>query len=398
MKLKLCYTRICLICISVFASAPGAVMLATGAARAADDSCPAAAFYVEGIAVSAEAATSEDARQIATDSGLDQAWATLKARLLLPGQLDSASEDTASEDTASQDTAASPDPAALRDLLDYTRIDQETVLPGRYLGQLDYCFDRVKTREFFAANTLKHAELPSGPMLVLPVLNANNSPQLWRRPNFWAEAWAEVLAGRDGLVDLRLATSLSVERAVEVAPVVNGDRATIAKAARLEQSERVIITILTPTISGDTATLDITASLYDRMGQFESTVYRLDGADMPIDQIVPTLNGLVKEMVNGIETVWRTANVVNTRDSGVLTLNVPATSVQDWSTQISILKGLTPVESLSVVQLSATGGIVRLDMAGSLTSLNYALEPHLLTLEENRDDGAVPLTLVPLPN
>ncbi|MCE2518119.1 MAG: hypothetical protein J4F41_09960, partial [Alphaproteobacteria bacterium] len=371
----------------------------TGVARAADTTCPAKAFYVEGVEVSAEAATSEEARQTATDTGLGEAWAILKARLLLPEQDDASLADVSGADIPGADIPGADIPGldipGLRDLLDYTRIDQETVLPGRYLGQLDYCFDRVKTREFFTANALKHAELPSGPMLVLPVLNANNTPQLWRRPNFWAEAWEAALDGRDGLVDLRLAASLSVERAVDVAPVMKGDRATIAKAAKLEQTERVIIAILTPTISGDNATLTVAANLYDRNGQFESTVYGLDDLVVPIDQVVPTLDWLVGDMVGGIETVWRTANEVNIRDSGILTLNVPAVSIEDWSRQITILKGLAPVESLSVVQLSATGGIVRLDMAGSLTSLNYALEPHLLTLEENRNNGAVPLTLVP---
>lgn len=378
MLVKYCYTPICLICISVFM-----LIMPFHAVSAQKDRCVASAFYIAGIDVSVEAATSEEARAKASELGLNQAWSQLKARILLAEQpLDS-------DDNAT----------VLRDLLDYTRIDQETVLPSRYIGRLDYCFDRAKTREFFTGQSLRYAELRSGRMLILPVWNAQLQAQLWKQPNPWAQAWAGQLQGRDGLVDLALAESLSIERAVDVEPVLSADRATIAKAAKIEKAERVIITTLTPTVNDGDILLAVTANLYDRNGKFESTVYKIDDLTMSIDQVKSTLDWLAGDMAKGIENVWRSANEVNVKDGGVLMLNVPANSIKEWSKHIDILSSLAPVEKLSVVQLSARGGIVKLDMAGTLQSLNYALESHLLKLEESRNnDSEIPLTLRPLNN
>lgn len=381
LRLWVQYTLIYFFCISVFTA-----MAAHAETRV--DACPSPIYYIEGIDVSSEAETSASARQVAGALGLEKAWGLLKARLLLPSQGQKPNGESAETPTE-----------ILRDLIDYIRIDQETVLPRRYIGRQDYCFDRQKTRAFFKAQSLRHAELRSGAILVLPVWNFANKPQLWRRPNPWAAAWRGVLDGRGGLVDLRLAEGLSVERGVGVAAILRGERDEIAKAATLAEVERVIITILTPKITDSAASLNVEASLYDRNGKFESTVYRLDNMTSSLDRLAATLDWLAEDMARGVENVWRTTNVMNTEDSGVIMLNISADSIQHWSRQIAILAGLAPVDRLDVVQLSAKGGIVRLQMVGSLTSLNYALESHLLTLEERRiDAGEIPLKLVPLRN
>jgi DNA-binding protein len=374
MKFKSYYTQICAVCISIFAifSAPSQSF--------AQAACPSAAFYIEGIDVSVEADTSEKARRIAGDRGLRRAWLGLRARLLLADQ--------PSDDISMTE---------LRDLVDYTRIGQETVLPERYIGRLDYCFDRLRTRAFFSAKSLRHAELHSGKMLVLPVLSINASPQLWRRPNLWAEAWRDELKNRDGLADMQLASTSSIERAVDVAEIIRGDSKAIAAAARIEEAERVIITVLSLNSQGDNPTLSVTANLYDREGRFKTTVYSLKDIDMAVDEVRTERHRLVKNMVGIVENTWRNANVVNTQDSGILMLNIPASSIKQWSEWTKFLEGAPPVEKLTVVQLSSKGGVVRLDMAGSLTSLNNALERHSLVLEKT-DDSDIPLTLMPLTN
>lgn len=369
------YIQIFLFAVSIFIS-----ILLTNLARA-DSNCPAPVFYVEAIDVSVEADTSQKARRIAGDLGVKKAWEVLKNRLLLTDQSDDGAVKV----------------SKLHDLIDHTRIAQETVLPSRYIGQLDYCFDRAKTRQFFQDHSFRHAELPSGKMLVLPVLNIGTAPRLWRRPNFWAEAWAVNLQNRDGLVDLQLASSLSVERSVAVEPVIRGERDVIATAAGLEKAEHVIITVLTPSLEGDNARLDVRADLYDRHGNFETTIYSLDRVELPIPQLPTTLGSLVENMTNGIENIWRTANVINTQDRGFLLLRVPASSIKQWSDRIRILNNLAPVERLTVVQVSSTGGIVRLELAGSLTSLNHALEVHAFTLEQS-GSGDVPAVFVPITN
>ena len=158
MQLFFSYTRIQKICISVFAlGAFMAVCLGFGVTikpGKAEGSCPAQAFYIKGIDVAVDDESSEIARIKATTQAQQKAWQALQSRLLLLEQPFIA-------DNAS----------IIDSVLDYIRIDQETVLETRYQGRFDYCFDRVKTRALFKDQGIRHAELISGDMLVLPVWN-----------------------------------------------------------------------------------------------------------------------------------------------------------------------------------------------------------------------------------
>jgi len=173
------YTRISTFCASILMmgllsiTAVFAQTNSTGAnsIEANNNTCAAQAFYVENVKVSALADTSEEARVAATEKGLNDAWMRLLGRIVI------------SDQPLPQLTPKALTPEDLTALLDYTRIVNETVLPSRYQAVFDYCFDRLRTRDYLASANLRHAELRSGPILILPIWETPQGPYLWRKPN-----------------------------------------------------------------------------------------------------------------------------------------------------------------------------------------------------------------------
>ena len=381
MQLFFSYTRIQKICISVFTFAVFTTLcLGLGLGikpAAAASSCPAPAFYIEGIEAAVDDESSEIARIKATTQAQQKAWQALQSRLLLPEQpfiVDNAS--------------------IIDSVLDYIRIDQETVLETRYQGRFGYCFDRIKTRALFKDKNIRHAELISGDMLVLPVWNEANTQRLWRQPNPWMQVWQDLLPNHIGLVQMKMPQSLSIERSVKVEDLLVADQKAIATAAQFEKAERVILAILTPERDGQTINISMTAKLFRADGRFDSDVYQLDDISAPVDEITAQLSQLAIGMANGIEGAWRKANQINLEDGGVLVLHVPARNINQWSSQLEVLENLPPVDQVDVVQLASTGGVVRLKLAGSMQALSNALEQHQLKIENTDDGGNIALKLV----
>ena len=374
------YTISALFCIAVSALSPGYPAAADGDAQ----TCPGKAFLVRGVEVSASAGSGSEARAVATQQGLEQAWRSLAGRLLLEGGTDQGGD------------AAGAD-AVLDDMVDHIRVVNETVLSQRYIATFDYCFDRGKIRAHFAGLGARHAELVSAPMLVLPVWNGGGGARIWRRPNPWVEAWEEVLEGRDGLVTLRLPQSLAVERAVSPEAAREGRRETLARAAGIEEAEKVIVTVMTPRVEGDTMTVSVSAGLHGRGGVLESVFYDLDSHSFAVDSAEESMLWLAGQIAEGIERVWRDVNAVALEETApAFALRIPADDIAEWRGMVDRLRSLSPVERVGVLQLARGGGVVRVELSSSMQSFVYALEAEGLAIDRRTGgDGAVTLALIP---
>ena len=366
-------------CLRLFCA--GLLALGPVSAHAAGDgiqACPDAAFHVRGVEVSASAGSGSEARALATRQALDKAWDRLTGRLLLVGE-------RIADDA---DGGAGPD-LAIDDLVDHVRVIDETVLAKRYLAAFDYCFDRDKARRYFAERGVRHAELVSAPMLVLPVWNAGGKPRIWRRPNLWLDSWKEVLGDRNGLVTLSLPESLAIERAVPPEAVLGRNRGALSTAARIEGAEKVIVTVVTPSVDGDTMTVSVAAGLYNRKGALESGFYDLDSLSFPVAEAPERMRWLAGQIETGIESVWRGVNAVALVEAALaVPLRLPAATIAEWRGLVDRLRSLPPVERVRVMQLAPGGGIVRVELSTSMQSFVYALEAEGLAIEQGPgDDG-----------
>ena len=381
------YTFLRLFCISVLALAANHA----GATGHEDETCPDAAFNIRGVEVSASARSGSEARRLATKQGLDRAWRLLTERLLLDGERINEAAPKA-EDGA--DAAAG---VAVDDLVDHVRVLNERVLSERYIAAFDYCFDRGGVRRHFAAMGVRHAEQVSAPMLVLPIWNSGGKPRIWRQPNLWINAWEEALGNYNGLVTLRLPQSLAAERSISPQAALEKQRDTLARAARLEGAEKVIVTVVTPVADGDSISATVSASLHNRDGSLESEFYNIDPLKFPINSTSEAMLWLVGQIGNGIEKVWRSVNAVTLVEAeNVVALRISADNIAEWQGLVGRLRSLPPVERVRVMQLAPGGGVVRVELSSSMQSFVYALEAEGLAIDRKvGGDGAVALDLVP---
>ena len=379
------YTFFGLFCISLLGLNP--VSANTG------ETCPHQAFHVKEVEVSASANSGSEARTIATAEGLNQAWQQLKSRLLVDELGNENKGGNDDKKPAANETVTGEE--GIGDLLDHVRIVRETVLPKRYIAAFDYCFDRAKTRQYFAEKKVRHAELVSAPMLILPVWNAGGKPRIWRQPNPWVGAWEDILKARNGLVTLRLPESLATERAIAPQAIIDRDRKAIARAARLENAEKVIVTVITPEIADDIMTVTVSASLFTRQGLIESEFYTSDELSFPVNSTGETTAWLATEIENGIERVWRTVNAIVVDEKDEIMVSIPADSIAEWRAHLRALRGLPTIDRVRVMQLSREGGVVQLNLSASMQSLLYALEATGLAIERKvGENGVVALMLV----
>ena len=254
---------------------------------------------------------------------------------------------------------------------------------------------RDMTRAYLDERDLVHAELRSSPMLILPIWNMSDQPRLWRRPNPWAEAWTSLMRQRDGLVDLKLVSSLGTERALTAEDVTAFDSYSLARAAQLEGAEQVVVTVVTPGMEGGKLKASVHATLFDRQGVKESEFFRRDDVVFSSAETARSMAELAAEIESQIEYVWRDVNRISLRESGAFTLRIDASSVRQWSQQLALLESLAPVEDLKVMQLDSGGGQVRLMLSSSMRSLNYALESAGLDLDsQTTPEGTQQFVLV----
>ena len=360
-------------------------LVAITPALAQDQACASPAFFIRGLEVEEEAASGDQARRQATQHAIAEAWQLLIDRLVL----------------ADQD-ASVLDEVVASDMLEFTSIVAETVLSKRYIGTLDFCFEREAVRRVFNQYRIQHAELTSEQLLLLPVfITASGRPYLWREPNPWKGEMLRILPDHNGLLDLHVPSGLALARSVSAEAVATGDQKTLARMAKADDVPMVIVTSarivrnafggsgpLTPFGGGGQRSADqfdvvVSATLYDQEGNRISTIQtsRLPLAEEASDQFAY----LARDIIDKIENVWRRANRVDFTDDNLIRLTLTPGSMQDWVATLEMLAALPPVEGYEVRQLSAAAGVVDLVLVGSRDAFDYALGQAGFQLTANDD-------------
>ena len=116
--------------------------------------------------------------------------------------------------------------------------------PIRYLAKINVIFNQSAVRDYLRNANIRFAETKSKPLLVLPVLKANATLQLWDASNTWIKVWRK-LPSSDGLINLVIPVgdtkdivSISPEQAIE------GNRKRIQDIARRYGTSEVLLTVM----------------------------------------------------------------------------------------------------------------------------------------------------------
>lgn len=352
----------------------GLVILALSAAMIpaahAFEQCPAPQFGVKGIAIDRSAETAEEAQTL----GIQQAARVGFQRVLMRLLRDNVAVAAFVEDHEPEE------------FVDFYRIADENSLDGRYIAELDYCFQAQRLRAAMREAGLQWAELISPKILVLPVWLAPDGARAWQADNAWLAGWREAVAKADGLVDFTLlAPSIVNERSLRAEDIVAADRATLRRAATVAEAEQIMLVIAQLDYVGSKQVLTVDGTLFTAAAE-ELTVLA-NMVDRPVyDNLAPQLDYARMHILGELETGWHRANIIEGGKSREITVEVPVANLRDWAARIDAFASLAVIDSYVVRKIDMRGGLVTLNIVGSDAAIANALATRNLRLRR-RDNG-----------
>ena len=352
----------------------GLVILALSAAMIpaahAFEQCPAPQFGVKGIAIDRSAETAEEAQTL----GIQQAARVGFQRVLMRLLRDNVAVAAFVEDHE-------PD-----EFVDFYRIADENSLDGRYIAELDYCFQAQRLRAAMREAGLQWAELISPKILVLPVWLAPDGARAWQADNAWLAGWREAVAKADGLVDFTLlAPTIVNERSLRAEDIVAADQATLRRAATVAGAEQIMLVIAQLDYVGSKQVLTVDGTLFTAAAE-ELTVLA-NMVDRPVyDNLAPQLDYARMHILGELETGWHRANIIEGGKSREITVEVPVANLRDWAARIDAFASLAVIDSYVVRKIDMRGGLVTLNIVGSDAAIANALATRNLRLRR-RDNG-----------
>lgn len=334
------------------------------------EQCPAPQFGVEAIAIDRSEATAEEAQSL----GIQQAARIGFQRVLLRLLRDNAAASAFIE-------GHEPD-----QFVDFYHIARENSLEGRYIAELDYCFQAQQLRAAMRAADLQWAELISPKILVLPVWLAPDGARAWQADNAWLAGWRDAVAKADGLVDFTLlAPTIVNERSLRAEDIVAADPATLRRAATVAGAEQIMLVIAQLDYVGSKQVLTVDGTLFSDKAE-ELTVLA-NMVDRPVfDNLDVQLDYARMYILGELETGWHRANIIQGGEAREITVEVPVANLRDWAARLDAFASLAVIDSYVVRQLDMRGGLVTLNMVGSDAAISNALATRNLRLRR-RDNG-----------
>ena len=334
------------------------------------EQCPAPQFGVEAIAIDRSEATAEEAQSL----GIQQAARIGFRRVLLRLLRDNAAASVLID-------AHEPD-----QFVDFYHIARENSLEGRYIAELDYCFQARKLRAAMRAADLQWAELTSPKILVLPVWLAPDGARAWQADNAWLAGWRDAVAKADGLVDFTLlAPTIVNERSLRAEDIVAADPATLRRAATVAGAEQIMLVIAQLDYVGSKQVLTVDGTLFTDMAEELTVLAKM--VDRPVfDNLDLQLDYARMHILGELETGWHRANIIRGGEAREITVEVPVASLRDWAARLDAFASLAVIDSYVVRQLDMRGGLVTLNMVGSDVAISNALATRNLRLRR-RDNG-----------
>jgi len=331
--------------------------------------CDEPVFGAASIAIDKIAATAAEAQKTGVDAAAQTAFRQVLNRLLLS--------------RADQDEFAAAH--SYDAFIDFVHIIEEKNLEQRYIARLDFCFDAERMRKAIRNADLRWAELQSPPILLLPVWKDPDGASAWLKNNSWIAGWQDAVDDYQGLVSLRrLPHSLTHERRFRGSDLLAGDPIKLAAAARIAEAEQVLVVAATLDYEGNKRIVDVEVRLFDKTGQPITTILRQSDIILGKTDIKP-LNAIRQTILGRIEGSWHSANLINSGAAGYLLVDVPVTSVKQWSDRLAALRQVAVIKNVSIRTLDSKGGSVLLTLVGSREALQNALASHDLALVDTGD-------------
>lgn len=347
----------------------------------ASDRCVEPVFGVADIVIDQTAGNANDARTKGMRLAAEEAFTIVLDRLLMsPERRD-----------------AFLQKHDLDEFTDFVHIIEENNLPNRYIGRLDFCFDAQRLRSALKQGNLRWSELPSPPILVVPVWNGTDGARAWQLENKWIGGWHQFVGNNTGLVSLRiLQPTLYRERRLRAEDLSAANQQYLASAAVLAESQQILLVTANEDYEGSTRLVDVSADLYDSDGNYLSAVYKHGksaiGKVVGKNDLATIVNRHIVGISRSMEEGWHAANLMGDPVSSRLTVEVPIETLAEWASRLKTLRAIAVIDEMEIHKLDITSAIVSLRLVGPVTALENALAVYNLQLLM-KDEGLPVLTV-----
>ncbi|HWA45035.1 MAG TPA: DUF2066 domain-containing protein [Hypericibacter adhaerens] len=274
--------------------------------------------------------------------------------------------------------------AQLSDLVSDFEVESERASSVRYIGKLSYRFRGDSVRALLEQNGVRYAVMPTSPILVVPVLEADGQTLLWDPQNAWLSAWAAD-GGSNTLVPLKIPSGDELDAGmIDAAAAEAGDTAKLGTLAQRHGASQslVVVAKLSADAATDTRRLDITGSRYGLSGLVGSFTDQVSVTGSALDQLYAAG---VEKAETLLQDALRQENLVVSGVEQRLSVTVPIDSYAAWIDIRKRLAGVPILKRAEIRNLTTKSAALDLVYVGDETQLQTALGERRLTLASNGD-------------
>ena len=335
-----------------------AICLALSTSLVQAETCTSPAFAVNGLQLDTTAVDGTLARKKALSQATADAFAVIKRRLLLP----------------TQPAAVQLDELTFADFIDFIHIESETALAQRYIAEIDICFDPVRLRDQFIKSGLLWSELFSSPVLLLPVWQDPSGIRVWTRNVAWLDVWRQMDAQDDQLLRFTILTpDLALERRLPPERIRNYDSSILASSAAAAGAQQIAVLFAGLEYTGEVPKLIMKADLFDVDGKFLSEISAVETVLNGRTNMPEAFSYFREDFITTLSGIWQQKNLYTLEDRADIHVELPVSNLQGWYRLRTLLSELPIVQSLSVVKLTSSSGLLKLSLSGSVEALQMAV-------------------------
>lgn len=329
-------------------------------------------FTVNGVGVDVTAGSAAEARDQAITEAQRAAFRQLLARLAPP-------EDIARLPALSD--------AEIGQMVTDFEVEEERASAVRYIGRLTFRFREAPVRQYLERQGTRFATTVSKPVLVLPILTAEEGDLLWEETNAWRAAWA-ANPQQNELVPLIVPLGdLEDIQAIDAAQALAGDsRGFAALARRYGTGDTIVAEVRAP--GPDAKSIRIRAIRYLESGAAQSFEEQASASDASPEALYAAA---VERLSARVQEDWKRQNLVAGNVEQTLDVVVPIRGITDWVAVQQRLRGIANVRRTEVVYVTRREGRLNLVFVGDQSQLTRALSQRDLALAQG--GGSWVLTL-----
>jgi hypothetical protein len=272
----------------------------------------------------------------------------------------------------------------ISDLVSDFEVESERASAVRYIGKLSYRFKGDPIRALLEQRGVQYAVMPTSPILVVPVLEAEGQTLLWDPQNAWLKAWT-ANAGDSTLVPLAVPSGDELDAGmIDAAAALAGDVGKLSTLAQRHGATQslVVVAKLDADATSDTRRLDISGSRYGLSGLIDSFTDQVSVTGSALDTLYDAGVGRAQAK---LQDSLRKENLVVSGVEQRLAVTVPIESYAYW---IDIRKRLAAVPTLKRAELrslSTKSASLDLVYVGDEAQLRTALGERRMALASDGD-------------